>query len=88
MSAPVITLYGRPGCHLCEEALAQLRPIASAYGAKIEEVNIDLDDVLLLRMLERIPVIELAGEELCELWVDPPAVHAALTAASARPQPS
>jgi hypothetical protein len=84
----VITLYGRPGCHLCEEARAELQPIAAAAGATIDEVNIDLDDALLLRMLERIPVIEVAGEEVCELWVDPPAVARALTAASAKAQAS
>jgi len=89
---PIITLYGRPGCHLCENALAELTPIAAAHGAAIVEVNIDLDDALLLRMLERIPVIEIAGAEVCELWVDPPAVTAALAdargAASAHAQPS
>ena len=88
MSAPVVTLYGRPGCHLCEDALAELQPIATAHGAAIEEVNIDLDDALLLRMLERIPVIALGDDELCELFLDAPAVTAALVAASAKAQPS
>jgi hypothetical protein len=75
----VITVLGRPGCHLCEEALDELHPIAREFGASIDEINIDLDDALLLRHLERIPVVLVDGAELCHLFVDSTAVRAALS---------
>ncbi|MDQ8043698.1 MAG: glutaredoxin family protein [Solirubrobacteraceae bacterium] len=80
MSSPkVITVLGRPGCHLCDDALDELRPIAREFGASIDEINIDLDDSLLLQHLERIPVVLVDGAELCHLFVDSTAVRAALS---------
>lgn len=75
----VITLYGRPGCHLCEEARAELLALRGA-GARFElaEVDIESDDELLRLMLERIPVIEVDGEPACELLFDADAVLARL----------
>lgn len=61
-----ITLYTRPGCHLCEEAKATLRRLELAF----DEVNIELDDALHARYLERIPVLALDGEELFDYFVD------------------
>lgn len=60
-----ITLYGRPGCHLCDEAEAKLRELAPDQELVI--VNIEDDDQLHSAMLERIPVIDLDGERLAEL---------------------
>lgn len=77
--AAVITVLGRPGCHLCDEALAALEPIAAEHGATIDEINIELDDALLRAHLERIPVILVGGEEICHFFVDSKAVRAALS---------
>lgn len=74
-----ITVYGRPGCHLCDDALTELRPIAEATGARVAEVNIDEDDALLKAHLERIPVVLVDGVEVCTLFVDATAVRAALS---------
>src|SRR5882762_2089486 len=41
-----VTLYTRPGCHLCEEAKAAIAPILREFGASFREVNIDEDSVL------------------------------------------
>lgn len=78
-ASKVITVLGRPGCHLCEEALDELRPIAAELGASIAQINIDLDDGLLLAHLERIPVVLVDEAELCHLFVDATAVRAALS---------
>ncbi|MDO9352481.1 MAG: glutaredoxin family protein [Solirubrobacteraceae bacterium] len=75
----VITLYGRPGCHLCDDALAELAPIAADTGATVEQVNIEEDDALLLAHLERIPVVLVDGVEVCTFFVDNTAVRAALS---------
>ncbi len=61
-----LTLYSRPGCHLCDDARAVLERV----GEPFDEVDIDADDELLKRHLERIPVVTLDGDEIAELFVD------------------
>ena len=74
-----IVLYARPGCHLCDEARELLGElVARNPGAELHEVDIDSDDELLRRHLERIPVIEIDGIVVSELVPDPPALEAAL----------
>jgi glutaredoxin len=66
-----VVLYARPDCHLCDEArngLEQLR--AAGMSFELDEVNIESDDGLHSRFLERIPVIELEGEIVSELGLD------------------
>jgi glutaredoxin len=65
-----VTLYGRPGCHLCDDARAALQRVRAAHPFHLEEVDIEADDALFKRYLERIPVVALDGEELFELFVD------------------
>jgi glutaredoxin len=65
-----VTLYGRPGCHLCDEARAELERVREAHPFVLEEHDIERDEALLRRYLERIPVIALDGEELFDLHVD------------------
>ena len=71
-----LVLYGRPGCHLCDEARAVLERI----GHPFEEVDIEADDRLLARYLERIPVIALDGAELYDFFVDEAELRARLDA--------
>ncbi|MBJ7328848.1 MAG: glutaredoxin family protein [Solirubrobacteraceae bacterium] len=73
-----LTVYGRPGCHLCDDALVELRRLAPELGFSIEEVDIEADDDLHRRYLERIPVIALDGDELFDFFVDESALRAAL----------
>lgn len=65
-----VTLYGRPGCHLCDEARAALERVRERVPFELIEVDITADDAVHLRYLERIPVIALDGEELFEYFVD------------------
>jgi glutaredoxin len=70
-SGPVVTLYGRPGCHLCAEARAVLRGLRDRRGGfRLHEVDIESDDALHRAYLERIPVVALDGEELYDFFVD------------------
>ena len=64
--APRITLFSRPGCHLCDDARALLERV----GEPFDEVDIDGDDELFKRYLERIPVVTIDGAEAFELFVD------------------
>jgi glutaredoxin len=61
-----LVMYGRPDCHLCDDARAVLQRI----GAPFTEIDIESDDELFKRYLERIPVIALDGEELYDFFVD------------------
>jgi glutaredoxin len=79
-----LVFYGRPDCHLCDEAragLEQLRRDGVAFD--LDEVDIESDDGLLRRYLERIPVIELDGEIVSELWLDADGLRARLDTLSA-----
>ena len=67
-----IVFYTREGCCLCQDALAVIRRVGSrhpgAFGLEIRDI--DHDDALLRRYLERIPVVEIEGAEAFELFVD------------------
>jgi glutaredoxin len=52
-----VTLYSRPGCHLCEAAKAAIDPLLAEFGATLHEVNIDGDAVLTERYGWDIPVL-------------------------------
>ena len=61
-----ITLFERPGCHLCEEA----REVLDRVGEPYDAVDVEADDELLERYLERIPVVAVDGEERFDFFVD------------------
>jgi glutaredoxin len=63
---PRVTLYGRPGCHLCDDAREHLRRLELEFS----EVDITSDDDLHARYLERIPVVAVDGVELSDFFVD------------------
>ena len=80
-----LVLYGRPDCHLCDEAREILEGlVAQAGDVELEERNIDEDDELIRGFLERIPVIELDGRVIGELVPDPGALREILLNPSAR----
>jgi len=78
MSTPTLTLYSRPGCHLCDDARAALERVRARAPFTLREVNIETDDSLQSRYLERIPVVALGDEELFDFFVDETALEAKL----------
>ena len=52
-----VTVYSRPGCHLCEAAKAAIEPLLVEFAAPLREVSIDGDAVLTERYGWDIPVI-------------------------------
>ena len=81
---PLVKLYARPDCHLCDEARAGLESLRlDGLVFELEEVDINTDDELLRRFLERIPVVELDGEIVSELWLQPDEIRARLGTLSA-----
>jgi glutaredoxin len=74
-----VVVYSRPGCHLCERALAEIVALhGEGYRFELREVDIESEESLLRRMLERIPVVELDGDVVSELALDGPALRAQL----------
>jgi glutaredoxin len=65
-----VTLYTRPGCHLCEEAKAAIAPLLREFGAVLREVNIDEDPVLKERYGWGIPVIFIGQRKAAKHRVD------------------
>src|SRR5882724_3060601 len=65
-----ITLYTRPGCHLCEDAKAAIAPILREFGAVLREVNVDEDEVLKARYGWDIPVIFIGQHKAAKHRVD------------------
>ena len=70
-----VTLFAKPGCHLCEEARAAIGLVAAERSFALEEVDVSLDPVLHRRYGERIPVVAVNGEEAFELFVDAAALR-------------
>jgi glutaredoxin len=84
LSPPTVVLYGRPDCHLCDEARAGLEGLrAQGLAFELKEVDIESDDELLRRYLERIPVVEVSGEIISELHLDEDGLRARLDTLSA-----
>ena len=65
-----ITVYTRPGCHLCDEAMLLLRRLQRELDFSLCECDIDADEAFQRMYFERIPVVALDGEELFDYYVD------------------
>jgi len=65
-----VTLYTRPGCHLCGEAKSAIAPLLQEFGAELREVNIDADPVLKERYGWDIPVIFIGQRRAAKHRVD------------------
>ena len=65
-----VTLYTRPGCHLCEEAKTAIAPLLREFGAQLREVNIESDAVLEERYGLDIPVIFIGARKAAKHRVD------------------
>jgi glutaredoxin len=74
-----VTVYSRPECHLCVEAIEGLINLhQQGYGFELHEVDIESEELLMKRMLEKIPVVEIDGVVVSELILDEAAVKARL----------
>lgn len=78
MTLPVVTLYTRVGCHLCEAAEAVVRGLP-AGRAEVRIIDIDTDPQLRDRYTVRVPVVAVDGVEVAEYEVDPAVLSAVLS---------
>jgi glutaredoxin len=78
MTTPRVTLYSRPGCHLCDDARAVIVRVCADLGEEYVEVSIDDDPELQHQFAEEIPVTFVDGRQH-DFWrVDETRLRAAL----------
>jgi glutaredoxin len=58
-----VTLYSRPGCHLCDDARAVVARVCADLGESFDEVDIESDDDLEDRFGEEVPVTFVDGRQ-------------------------
>ena len=63
-----LSLYSRPGCHLCEQMLEELEQYQSAVTVNV--INIDDDPELIRKFAARIPVLAMGDTEICQYHLD------------------
>jgi glutaredoxin len=74
-----VTLYGKPGCHLCDEARAVIQAVCAELGVGWTEIDITVDPELFEKYGEQIPVTFVDGRQH-DFWrVDPARLRKALT---------
>ena len=67
---PTVILYGKPGCHLCDDARLEIERVRAEHPFELHQVDITLDPALNRLYGERVPVVALDDEELFDLRVD------------------
>jgi glutaredoxin len=66
----IITIYSKPGCHLCEDVRALVDELAPERGLAVEEINIETDPALFARYRYEIPVVLIDGKEIARGRID------------------
>jgi glutaredoxin len=78
MQEPRVRLFGKPGCHLCDDAREVIARVCAEVGTSYDEVDITTDDVLQQQFGEQIPVTFVDGAQH-DFWrVDERRLRAAL----------
>ena len=73
-----VTLYSKPGCHLCDDARGVVQRVCEELGVGWHEIDITTDPDLNARYWEQIPVTLVDGRQH-DFWrVDPRRLRAAL----------
>jgi hypothetical protein len=85
-----LTLLSRAYCHLCDEMLAEVQPMAKARGAVVEVIDVDAPAHAALEAEwgDRVPALfagaPRSGNLLCHYRLDRDRVAEALSPAAAR----
>jgi glutaredoxin len=78
-SGHTVTLIGKPGCHLCDDARAVVSKVAAEVGASVAERDITQDAALYDQYWEQIPVVLVDGVQHTFWRVDEARLRRALT---------
>jgi glutaredoxin len=66
-----ITVYSRPGCHLCEEMRNVAAAVAAETGATFDELDVDADPAIAARYDLEVPVLCIDGVKAFSIRVTP-----------------
>jgi glutaredoxin len=66
----MVTVYSHPQCHLCDQAMGVLRGLQAELDFELQQRDISADEALHRAYFERVPVVLLDGDEVCEYFVD------------------
>lgn len=85
MDGARITLIGRPGCHLCDDARVVVARVAAELGVGWTELSVLDDPALLARYVEEVPVVLVDGAQHTCWRVDEERLRRALSGPSSSP---
>lgn len=81
INRPILTLYGRTYCHLCDDMLAALESQRDKHDFSVEVVDVDTRPELVERFNELVPVLMLDDKEICHYFLDVERLRIALNQA-------
>jgi len=64
-----VTIYSRPGCHLCDEMKAVVKQVGATVPLALDEINISADPELERLYGLEIPVLFVAGKKVAKYRV-------------------
>ena len=82
---PIVTIYSKSDCHLCDIAKARVDRVRSRLSFDLDIIDITRDEDLMTRYGERIPVVDIDGEELFAYRVHEKILARRLEASGAQP---
>lgn len=74
-----VTLLGRAGCHLCDDARAVVLEVAGRTGSTVTELDVDDDPELRAEYGDMVPVVLIDGVQHGYFTVDPDRLQRALS---------
>ena len=77
-----VTIYSRPGCHLCDDMKDLVRKVARTIPLTLEDIDIYGDDELENRYSLEIPVLFVNGVRVATARIKEDALIRVLTSAS------
>lgn len=75
---PLLRLYGRTYCHLCDDMIVAVKSLQAEFEFDLEVFDVDTDPTLEAKYDELVPVLMVEGRELCHYHLDERAVRAYL----------
>ena len=72
-----LVLYGRAGCHLCEDMKTELLAFQPELGFDLTEIEVGWEGPLAELYGQLLPVLEKDGVEICHYFLDPERLKAA-----------
>ena len=84
----ILTVYERPGCHLCDDMVVSLAEWRAELDFEIERVDVDRSPELADRYGAKVPVLVLGSVEICHYFLDPPRAPALAGRKDERPEPN